>query len=222
MKPPPITSTRLGLSASQRLQAAPRRRSCGPRRHRPAPPRRRPATGGCGPPWRPPAGRSRRCARRPGAPAAPPGRDPSPPRPATTRHHRGRGVGAGPSPVAGARPSSTCFDNGGRSYGLLLLVADDGDRSVVAAGAQRLGRPQPGQRRPDDHDPGTVGQPADLRPGHGDAARSSTSTRMAPTGHAAAARNTLTRWASSGSGTYISASCPTKRNTSGARNAHWA
>ena len=105
--------------------------------------------------------------------------------------------------------------------GRLLLVADDGDRAVVTDVAQRLCRSQPRQRRTDDHDAGVGGKAAVTVP-HGAVERSSTSTRIAPTGHAAAARNTFTRIDSSGSGTYINASLPTKRKTSGARNAHCA
>ena len=79
---------------------------------------RRPATAGCGRRWRSRAGRSRRV--RPSA-----SRDLPLPAIQTRRRDAqqpldivevGAAV-AGRSPAAGAKPSGTCFDSGGRSYG---------------------------------------------------------------------------------------------------------
>ena len=55
-------------------------------------------------------------------------------------------------------PASSFFDSGGRSYGRCGSAPISVIAPGEAVGAQRLARPQPGQRRPDDDDVAEFGR----------------------------------------------------------------
>src|SRR5215467_10468539 len=117
---------------------------------------------------------------------------------------------------------------------LVRLVADDRQVPPEALCSQGLGRTEARQGGADDDDPTAglelldqgVHRCDELFTGPHDAPPASPSspwsTRIACTGQAAAARITRRRSASSGFGSYLSASSPLSLKTSGARKTHWA
>jgi hypothetical protein len=124
------------------------------------------------------------------------------------------------------KPVCTCFDSGGRSYGSSgsspITVSEPvkpSARSCSAAFSPASDAPTI-TMRPSRRSRSPLA--ATTFSSGGGCGRSATSTCSACTGHAAAARSTFTRWSSDGAGSNMSASSPTIRNASGARNAHCA
>src|SRR5580704_13911114 len=118
---------------------------------------------------------------------------------------------------------------------LVRLIADDGQRAGKASFSQAFSTPKPRQRCADDDDPAAClhrvdGGLYELRSFFGGKSThgfcpsnsSSWSTMIACTGQDAAARRTRRRCASSGLGSYMSASSPLSWRTSGARGTHCA
>src|SRR5262245_65316633 len=119
-------------------------------------------------------------------------------------------------------PLQHLLREGGAIIRLVRLIPDDGQRPVEALVAQGFGSAEPGQGGADDDDP-AVGLKVlyqgrypcrDVHDVAPSSVASHRSTRIACTGQDAAARSTRWRCASSGLGSYMSASSPCSWKTS--------